>query len=64
LATVEVREEVVSVLDQVPQLEDSPAGWLLVFHDGPEALKRVHETLLVVADGAPGTRGSLEEDGS
>jgi trehalose/maltose hydrolase-like predicted phosphorylase len=37
--------------------------WTLVLDDGPESHLRVHESLLCVADGLFGTRGSLEEDG-
>ncbi len=49
------------VLEDIP-LEDGE-GWLLEVADGAEARVRVSESLLTVADGNMGTRGSLEEDG-
>jgi trehalose/maltose hydrolase-like predicted phosphorylase len=44
----------------------SPAvdpAWCLVIEDGPAHLRRVHESLLTVADGHVGTRGTPPEDG-
>jgi hypothetical protein len=46
----------------VPALDDDPA-WTLALDEVDTVLQRVEESLLVVADGWFGTRGSLEEDG-
>jgi trehalose/maltose hydrolase-like predicted phosphorylase len=46
-----------------PPADGPPSPWLLVVPDGPPGMVRVFESLLSVADGVTGTRGSLEEDG-
>ena len=67
-ADVEVEEPgglervVAEVLFERPQADQSP--WLLVVPSGPPSMSRVYESLLTVADGITGTRGSLEEDGT
>ena len=52
--------EVADVLDQRPIPVPSP--WLLVTEDQPRGMAGSYESLLTVADGVTGTRGSLEED--
>jgi trehalose/maltose hydrolase-like predicted phosphorylase len=52
------------VLRDRPVVDSDADGWCLVVEDGPAGLSRVFESLLTVADGVTGTRGSLEEDGS
>jgi trehalose/maltose hydrolase-like predicted phosphorylase len=67
-ADVEVEEPgglervVAEVLFERPPADQSP--WLLVVPSGPPSMSRVYESLLTVADGITGTRGSLEEDGT
>jgi len=53
--------EVAEVLSEWPGSEPSP--WMLVVSDTTPGRHRVHESLLTVADGTTGTRGSLEEGG-
>jgi len=52
-----------AVLEQRPTLEGTHTPWRLVVPDGPTGMSRVFESLLAVADGVTGTRGSLEEEG-
>jgi len=53
--------EVAEVLSELPTSEPSP--WVLIVTDTNPGRHRVHESLLTVADGITGTRGSLEEEG-
>ncbi|HYM51776.1 MAG TPA: glycosyl hydrolase family 65 protein [Candidatus Limnocylindrales bacterium] len=46
---------------RVPAIDEDPA-WILAV-DGDAEFQRVHESLLTLADGSFGTRGSREEDG-
>ncbi len=39
------------------------SSWCLIVEDGDRHKRRVNETILSLADGAFGTRGSIEEDG-
>ena len=52
-----------AVLEQRPTAEGAHSPWRLVVPDGPPGMSRVFESLLAVADGVTGTRGSLEEEG-
>ena len=53
--------EVSEVLSDQPGHDDPT--WMLVVSDPARGMDRVYESLLTVADGNTGTRGSLEEDG-
>ena len=46
----------------VPRIAHDPS-WCLIVDDGDRHKRRVNETILSLADGTMGTRGSLEEDG-
>lgn len=48
---------------RVPWVDEDPA-WTVVIEDDDPRLRRVHESLLTLADGRFGTRGSREEDGA
>jgi trehalose/maltose hydrolase-like predicted phosphorylase len=52
------------VLARCPVPESDGSGWLVLVSGEDDELRRVQESLLTVADGVIGTRGSLEEDGS
>jgi trehalose/maltose hydrolase-like predicted phosphorylase len=52
--------EAAEVLEQRPIPVPSP--WILVTKDTPPGMAGSYESLLTVADGVTGTRGSLEED--
>jgi len=56
-----LEREVAGVFAEQPAAEPSP--WLFIVPSGPPSMSRVYESLLTVADGVTGTRGSLEEDG-
>jgi trehalose/maltose hydrolase-like predicted phosphorylase len=46
---------------RVPQIDEDPR-WTLSVEGDDELLRRVHEALFTIANGAVGTRGSLEEE--
>jgi len=60
--SVGATSEVADVLAERPA--DVRSAWLLVVPEGLPSMGRVYESLLTVADGVTGTRGSLEEDGA
>jgi trehalose/maltose hydrolase-like predicted phosphorylase len=62
-AAVALVEEQLSrrVAGRVPAVDEDPR-WVVVVADADVLLRRVHESLLTVANGSVGTRGSLEEE--